>query len=69
MGKVKREMENRGKNWTQVQQDREWEDREFFITVDPENCKGNKKEKEERKNSGYNGNCVLLTSDPVLNSA
>jgi hypothetical protein len=27
MDQVKRDMERRGKNWTQVQKDREWEDR------------------------------------------
>jgi hypothetical protein len=28
MDQVKRDMEKRGKKWTQVQQDREWEDRD-----------------------------------------
>jgi hypothetical protein len=28
MDQVKREMDKRGKKWTQVQQDREWEDRD-----------------------------------------
>jgi hypothetical protein len=45
MDQVKREMEKRGKKWTQVQQDR---DRcNFFVTVDTKNWKQLKKDEEE----------------------
>jgi hypothetical protein len=51
MDQVMRDVEKRGKKWTQVKQDREWKDRDrwrfFFVTVDPRNWKRLKEEEEE----------------------
>jgi hypothetical protein len=42
MDQVKRDMEKGGKKWTQVQQDREWEDRDRWRFL----CNGRPKELE-----------------------
>jgi hypothetical protein len=50
MDQVMRDVEKRGKKWTQVKQDREWKtgtDGDFFVTVDPRNWKRLKEEEEE----------------------